>query len=196
MKQIIIDLTLPIDQRKLADWLKKQENPYAVQGHIGTHLDIYNRSQIPLEYFQSKGIYIDVSHIKDEITIQDLQHIQILERSFVLFRTGIIEKYDYGTRDYFKKQPQFSQETIDMLIEKKVCFIGIDCAGLKSGKDHEMVDRKCEENGIYVIENLWQLDRLQRYANLNMYTFWLDDGESTGLRCRVLGVVEENYVST
>lgn len=191
MNKKIFDCTVPVDMAQVAPWLDTQKDKYIAQGHIGTHLDIYNKSQIPMEYFQSKGVLIDVSAIgaSREIQPEDFADIAIPENSFVFIRTARMEQHRYGTTEYFQDHPQLSETAIDALIEKKIRFIGIDCAGIRRGTQHEPADRKCEQNGIYVIENLCGLDRLCGQDSIEVYTLWFDDERATGLKCRVLAVV-------
>ena len=102
-----------------------------------------------------------------------------------MFCTGQIEKYSYGDKEYFSNHPQLSNEVINMLIDKKIRFIGIDCAGIRKHDEHEQADRLCENNRIYVIENLKCLSEITS-NDFTVYTMWLEDIEMTGLKCRVL----------
>lgn len=60
-------------------------------GHIGTHLDTYEKSKIPLEYCKSSGILFDVRGIA-EVTLEDVDTSSIQTGDFVIFRTGRIEE--------------------------------------------------------------------------------------------------------
>ena len=61
-----IDLTTNVSQNSpLIQWAKSQDNPHIAMGHIGTHLDTYEKSVIPLEYFKSPGILFDVRGIPE-----------------------------------------------------------------------------------------------------------------------------------
>ncbi len=43
-----IDLTTIVSQESdLVNWAKSQENPYIAMGHVGTHLDTYEKTHIP-----------------------------------------------------------------------------------------------------------------------------------------------------
>lgn len=184
---MIIDLTTKISHEKINAWLDTQENRHIATGHVGTHLDTYQKSNIPLEYFERIGVLLDVSKIGNgrDIAISDIEHIEIPENSFVLFRTEQIEKYEYGTKEYFYNHPQLSHDLIDYLIDKKISFIGIDCSGIRRGDEHTPADIRCEKNGIYIIENLCNLQSLSS-TPFTLYTMWLDDEVATGLQCRVL----------
>lgn len=165
-------------------WAKSQENPYVAMGHVGTHLDTYEKSAIPLEYFKSEGILFDVRHTA-EVLPEDMDLDLVREGDFVLFRTGRMETHPYGEAQYFEDHPQLSQTLIQKLLEKKIRFIGIDCPGIRQNAEHEAADRLCEQHGVYVIENLQNLPSVaaQRFP---VYTMWLDDPVMTGLRCRVI----------
>ncbi|NQT57826.1 MAG: cyclase family protein [Bacteroidetes bacterium] len=161
-------------------------------GHIGTHLDSHLQTVIPLEYISNRGILINVSGISNkEIMIDNIDISNIREKDFVIFQTNEMEKYGYGTTDYFADGIELSHELIDCLITKKVRFIAIDALGVRNGKDHTPTDKKCEKNGIYVIENLDNLSRLSeqlekgKQLEFTVHVMWMNyDG--TGLPCRVI----------
>lgn len=182
---MLTDLTLHIAfDNPALKWAKAQKNPHLAMGHVGTHLDTYNKSIIPLDYFKSPGILFDVRHTK-EVTLADLQPELIGKNCFVLFRTGQMERCSYGDQAYFTDHPQLSDEVIALLLQKQVRFIGIDSPGIRQHAQHEQADRKCEQHGCYVIENLTNLQQLPA-KNFTVYTMWLDDAAMTGLPCRVL----------
>lgn len=181
---MIIDLTLSLKKdNDVYIWAKQQENPYIALGHVGTHLDTYKKTKIPLEYFESRGIVFNVKN-KTEITLKDINIEQIKENDFILFYTGSIEKYGYGSKEYFENQPCLEHNLIHELIKRRIRFIGVDCAGIQKGSEHEKIDRLCEDNGIYVIENLVNLQNI--HGEFCVYTLWFDDEIRTGLPCRVL----------
>lgn len=189
---MIFDLTIKIDEKEMEKWLETQENKHIAMGHIGTHLDTYNKTKIPLNYIRSKGIIIDVTNVaeKREIIMEDITDIKITQESFVIFYTGRSEKEKYGSKGYFYNHPQISKEVILYLLKKKIRFIGIDCAGVRRRKEHEEIDRLCEENGVYIIENLFNLNQINKYNDINIYTLWFDDKFATGLRCRVFAEID------
>lgn len=187
----MIDLTTKIEVGSPAlDWVNTQENRLAAMGHVGTHLDTYCKTEIPIEYFKSPGVLIDVTSIVParDVEVEDVQEVEIPANAFVLFRTDQLRKYGYATDAYFHDGPQLSHQLIDYLLKKKVRFIGIDCEGLRRRAEHQAADRLCETNGTYVIENLCNMDRIT-HSQFTVYTMWIDDIDQTGLKCRVL--VEE-----
>ncbi|NBI08162.1 cyclase family protein [Senegalia massiliensis] len=182
---MLIDITTVVSNSSpLIEWAKSQYNQHVAMGHIGTHLDTYEKSNIPLEYFKSKGVLFDVRE-KSEVSIDDIEISKIDKGDFVIFRTGQIEKYAYGDKEYFNNHPQLSKELINALISKQVHFIGVDCPGIRQNLEHEEADRMCEQSKVYIIENLCNLSEV-RNTEFMVYTMWLDDEEMTGLKCRVL----------
>lgn len=144
-----VDLTTVVSpDSPMMAWAKSQENPYVAMGHIGTHLDTYEKSEIPLAYFKSEGILLDVRDIA-EVTPADIALEQIKEGDFVLFRTGRMEAHPYGDPTYFEDHPQLSHALIQKLTEKKIRFIGVDCPGIRRNGEHEAADRLCEKHGVY-----------------------------------------------
>ena len=163
---MIKDLTISVENTMIDEYLSKQENKILAQGHIGTHLDIYNKSKIPLEYFKRRGIILDAYDIAERKEIG----LEVL-----------------GDREI--KHPVLSLELIDYLIDKRISFIGIDCPGIRSnGIEHQNADKYCEENGVYVVENIINLDELLD-RKFTVYTMWIDDVNATGLRCRLLAEI-------
>ncbi|WP_101696386.1 cyclase family protein [Clostridium minihomine] len=190
---MIIDLTTKISKEFL-EWIESfPKNKHVDSGHIGTHLDIYKKSDIPMEAFRTKAVVIDVEKIANQrdITIEDMKEIEIPLNGFVLFHTGRINEFEYGSDQYFANHPQLSHELIDYLLEKKIRFIGIDCSGIRRGEEHQAADELCELNGCYVIENLCNLDQLidKNQKIKNIYTMWLEHPKATGLPCRVLAEI-------
>ncbi|WP_312445988.1 cyclase family protein [Lacrimispora sp.] len=182
------DLTTQVDLRLMEQWLSAQENRHLATGHVGTHLDTYEKSVIPLDYMTCPGVLWDVSDIAEnrEISLSDIENLNIPENAFLLIRTGRSEKEKYGTPDYFREHPQLSKELIQWLSNQPIRFLGIDCSGIRHGKEHEPADRMLEKHGIYVIENLSGLNQLIDTNVLQVYTLWFDDPVATGLRCKVV----------
>lgn len=185
----MIDISLKIEKdNKVWDWFKTQENKLISAGHIGTHIDVYKRSEVPTSYMESRGIVLDCTkYSRDvEIGLEVLSLVDIKKGDFVIFKTNIGEKYPYGSDVYVHNHNQLSDELIDYLINKKVNFIGIDCAGIRRGKEHFKADVRCEENGVYVVENL-DVSKINNYnKGLKTYTVWIDNLFATGLSTRVL----------
>jgi kynurenine formamidase len=183
----MIDITIRLEKDHEAwKWLDSQEYKLANAGHIGTHIDVYEKSDIPIEYFKTIGVLIDCTnyYLEKEIGIEVLRDVEIRQDSFVIFKTDIQRKYPYGSDVYINQHYELSWELINYLLEQKVCFIGIDCAGIRRGKEHFRADVKAERNRTFVIENLDLRNLTSRI--FFVYTMWINNPFSTGLSARVL----------
>ena len=108
-----IDITLKITPRMLKDAQGNEKKPSSV-GHLGTHFDVMNK-EFPLEYTTRKGIVFDVAKVKDrDIDVADMDISKVTKDMFVCFYTGFIEKEGYGTKEYFTKHPQLSNELLEV----------------------------------------------------------------------------------
>lgn len=184
--KVLTDLTLRVTPqlRKNA----QDQEAKAFTGHLGTHFDVMDK-EFPLEYVNRRGILFDVSG-KEEITADAVDLSAVSEGVFVMFRTGFMEKAGYGTREYSHEHPYLSWELIDTLIGLKVAMIGIDCAGIRRGKEHTQADQKCADHGTFVIENLCHLEQLSGYTcGFTVHTFPMNFSGLSGLPCRVVAEI-------
>lgn len=167
----------------------RKNDKKALPGHLGTHFDVMNK-EFPIEYIERNGIVFDVSGIKDrDINIDDIDIEKVEENMFVAFYTGFIETEGYGGKKYFTEHPQLSNELIDALIEKKISIIGIDFAGIRRGNEHTPKDQYCADRGIFIIENLCNLQKIlngKRFMAFIANTYPVNYTEMTGLPSRVV----------
>lgn len=181
---MLIDLTLNITK----DMLNKARNSKneALLGHLGTHFDVMNKV-FPLEYTKRSGIVFDVSKIKDrDICVDDIDLSKVKAKMFVAFYSGFAEKVPYGEEGYFTAHPQLSNELISALVEKGVSIIGLDFAGIRRGTEHIPTDQFCAEHGVFVVENLRNLDELLACNSFTVNTYPMKIEGVTGLPCRVV----------
>lgn len=185
---MLIDITLKVTP-KMSDTALENTAKNLV-GHLGTHFDVMDK-EFPLEYTKRQGIVFDVSHVGGrEIGIEDIDSTQIKKDMFVAFYTGFLNDVEYGTPKYFKEHPQLSDTLIDVLLDKGVSIIGIDCAGIRSGKAHVPTDQRCADRGVFVIENLSDLNAvLAVSARFAANTYPMRFSGITGLPCRVIAEV-------
>lgn len=130
--------------------------------HIGTHIDApshmfsdgKNLSQIPLENFTGRGVYVKVEDNKFDLG--KIKKVDIREGDIVLFHTGMSDRL-FET-DYYKDYPQIPSEVAEYLVDKKVKMVGVDMGGV----DHDFsIHRLLLKNEIIIIENLSNLEKLE-----------------------------------
>lgn len=180
---MFIDLTLKVTP-KLTKAAQDNESK-ANFGHLGTHFDVMDK-EFTLEYLERRGIIINVSDCDE---INDVAMEMIGPGDFVIFYTGYLNKTGYGSKAYFQDHPQLSNTLIESLLAKKVSMIGIDCAGIRRGKEHTPIDQYCAEHGTFVVENLTNLEQLLDYKDFVVNTYPMNFSEMTGLPCRVVAKV-------
>ncbi len=162
-------------------------------GHLGTHFDVMNK-EFPLEFTKRKGIVFDASGVTGrDIEVSDVDMDLVEADMFVAFRTGFIEKEEYGTKVYFAAHPQLSNELIDRLLDRRISIIGIDCAGVRRGAEHTPKDQYCADRGVFIIENLCNLDRILKNntAEFTANTYPINFSGMTGLPCRVVAEIPD-----
>lgn len=185
---MLIDITLKITPKMVKDAQGNEKK--ALVGHLGTHFDVMNK-EFPLEYTRRKGIVFNVSNIIDrDIDVGDVDLSQVEADMFVAFYTGFIEKEGYGSKEYFTAHPQLSNELIDALLKKSISIIGVDFAGVRRGKEHTPKDQYCADCGVFIIENLCNLQAvLNTGGACTINTYPMNYAEMTGLPCRVVAEV-------
>ncbi len=62
--------------------------------------------------------------------------------------------------------------------------IGIDCAGIKTGKRHPETDQYCADRGVFIVENLCGLKEIVGSCVINTYP--MNYAGMSGLPCRVI----------
>lgn len=182
------DLTLKVTPQLIQDANGNERK--SLVGHIGTHFDVMNK-EFPLDYLHLPAIIFNVCH-KVEIDCCDIDLNQIQEGMFVAFATGFIEEVGYGNKEYFTNHPQLSNELIEELIQRKVSIIGIDCPGIRKGKEHTPIDQYCADHNVFVIENLCHLKNVlnnHSYRLCYINTYPVNYSDMTGLPCRVVGEI-------
>ncbi len=181
---MIVDLSVQVS-KVAADEVFGNEK-MASFGHLGTHFDVMNKV-FPIDLAIRDGIIVDVQNVQDrDIDVCDVNLSIIKPGVFVAFCTGFIERVDYGAKEYFMDHPQLSDELIDALLACKVAIIGVDFAGVRRGAQHTPKDQYCADNGVFIVENLCNLNKVIGSDNITMYTFPIHFAEMSGLPCRVM----------
>lgn len=158
--------------QKILQWGESQ--PAHQRQHIGTHIDCYNLSKIQLPSEIDVSV-IDARNL-DIIDTGILDNIRVKENSFVIFRTGYLENYGYGSEEYFNSEsrPYLTNELVDKLLDFNVRLIGIDLSGIQHGEHHVVIDKYVENKGAYVIENICNLDKVESEFKAHLKWFQLE----------------------
>jgi len=187
---MLVDLTLKITPQMVTDAQGNEKMSFA--GHLGTHFDVMNK-EFPLAYTQTPGIVFDVSGVEGrDIGSGDIDMNSVKKGMFVAFYSGFVAKEGYGTKVYFKEHPQLADELIDRLLEKEVCIIGVDFAGVRRGAEHTPKDQYCADRGVFIVENLCNLHEVlqgEKKAQFCANTYPLNYTDMTGLPCRVVAKI-------
>jgi len=172
---------------RLRKWAEQQEEHQA--RHIGTHIDVYYTSTIEESLKECRGVVIDIREIK-KIGCKVMAGVQIQKGDFVIFRTGYMEKFGYGSREYLdiENAPHMTDELVDYLIGGGVKFIGIDLHGIQHGKDHKKIDQYTEAKGTYVVENITNLDKIPDIVNLRLNWDQLEGATAVPVRIAVINI--------
>ena len=187
---MLIDLSLKVTKAYHEDALDNER--MASFGHLGTHFDIMNK-EFPLKFTNRKAVVFDVSRVQDrDIATSDVTLDMVNENMFVAFYTGFMKKEKYATKAYFTTHPQLSDELIEQLLDLKVSLIGIDCAGIRRGEEHRPKDQYCADRGVFIIENLCNLDKVlngNNSINFTAHIYPINFADMSGLPCRVIAEI-------
>jgi len=162
-----LNLSLYDIPEKLRMWAEEQEEHQS--RHVGTHIDVYHRSSLQKLSNRCRGVIIDVIG-REIVDLASIEGISIEEGDFVIFRTGYMERFGYGSNEYFnlEEAPHLTTEFIDTLIARGIALLGIDLHGIQHQKSHVHIDKYCEERGVYVVENITNLDKIASLCELQL----------------------------
>ena len=187
-----IDLTYQLTKERIESYSKQfsdRDKALIATGHMGTHFDVMGKV-FPLDYTERNGIIFDVHNAgENEIEVKDINIDDVKQGDFVLFYTGVSEKYEYGSDEYNTFFPQLSWKLIETLADKKISVIGVDMRGIRKGEEHPKADNFCAQHGVFVVENLVNLDKLfeeSKGKNLIIHTYPLNIRGFSGLPSRVI----------
>lgn len=184
---MLADLTMKIGPEMIG--LDDKEKAKRLFGHWGTHFDVMDK-EFPLEYTERKGIVFDVREISArEIGVADICADEVEKDMFVAFCSGFSSRERYGEKRYFAEHPQLSHELIGLLLDKGVSIIGVDFAGVRRGGEHVPTDQHCADRGVFIVENLCNLEMLLAEDAFTVCTYPLNAQGMTGLPCRVIAKI-------
>jgi arylformamidase len=156
-----------------------------LQHHLGTHMDAprhYNPKkgaavhQVPLERLITPAVVINLTHLKplSEVGIKDLEEAlgkageAVRPNDGVLLYVGMGPKYHTWTsgdwrESEYGRAPYLGEDAVRWLLSKHISILAIDALAPDWAEDrrpvHEILLR---DNGIPIIENLCNLDKLER----------------------------------
>jgi len=187
---MLIDLSIIVTKFKKEKAFEHEK--FISFGHLGTHLDTMNK-EFPLHFVKREGIVFNVKGmINTEIDVNHIDLSLVKPDMFVALYSGFPEINSYGSKGYFSDHPQLSDNLIDALLETKISLIGIDFAGVRRGKEHTPKDQYCAEKGVFIVENLCNLDKIvlnNKSAVCIINTYPIRFEGLSGLPCRVVAEV-------
>jgi len=192
---VLVDLSILVT-KDMVGGVFDHERKSVVFGHLGTHFDVMDK-EFPLSFVKRKGIIFNVKDIAnqdadEEIDVRHIDLSNVEPNAFVAFYSGFGETHAYGTKEYSENHPQLSDRLIDALLKRKISIIGVDFAGIKRGEKHTARDQYCADRGVFIVENLCNLDKIlqgKRSATCTIYTFPVKFAGWTGLPCRVVAEI-------
>lgn len=185
---MLLDLTMKVTPQlwEEAKHLPKKE----LEGHLCTHFDAMDK-EFPLEYTKRAGVLFDVRAVTDrEIDVCDVDLSLVEKDTFVAFLSGYSTRVPYGSRTYFSESPQLSHALIEALVARGVSVIGLDFGGIRRGAEHIPADQYCADHGVFVVENLVDLEVLaEKRAAFCVHTYPLRLADISGHPCRVIAEI-------
>ncbi|MGX1981763.1 kynurenine formamidase [Thermolongibacillus altinsuensis] len=125
--------------------------------HTGTHIDAplhmvkggETFETIPLEKLVGNCKVFDLTNVKDKISKENLQHLNIEENDFVLFKT------QNSMEDAFNFEFIYvAEDAAQYLADKKVRGVGIDALGIERSQPGHPTHKTLFGSGVIVIEGL------------------------------------------
>ncbi|MBU7046384.1 MAG: cyclase family protein [Theionarchaea archaeon] len=190
---------------------KRNGFSYAVKGlmlsdHTSTHVDSLSHiipgdlpiADLPLDFFITPGVWVDVSHMppRTYITDEDLKkaledlQVDIPSRSTFLYYTGA--SHHWGKLKYLSEYPGLSRKAAEFLADSGCINIGCDAVSIDNPQDSLYpAHTVCKERKILNSENFVNIEKISSHE------FWFISlplliTEGTGSPIRALALVVEN----
>ena len=138
-----------------------------MSSHAGTHIDAplhvidkgMSIESIDLACVIGEAHFIEIPKNKGEkIYPHELQQFEIRQNDILIIRTGWEEKKYMS--DYFFDFPQLTEQSADLLIEKKIKAIGSDSPSIDGISQKGIAHKKLLGAGIILIESLINLKQI------------------------------------
>ncbi|MGD2247597.1 MAG: cyclase family protein [Candidatus Methanofastidiosia archaeon] len=190
---------------------KKNGFSYAVKGlmfsdHTSTHVDALSHiipgglpiADLPLHYFITPGVWVDLSHVPPQtyITEKDISqavknlNLNIPPKSTFLYYTGA--SHYWGTSQYLTEYPGLSRKATEILADFQCINIGCDAVSIDNPADTSYpAHTVCKERKILNSENFTNIETIPSH------TFWFVSlplliTEGTGSPIRALALVVDH----
>jgi kynurenine formamidase len=142
--------------------------------HAGTHIDIPRHlsncndfiDEAPVDKFIGNGCLLDVTN-EIVITMKEEYREIVKENDIVLLYTGCDK--EFGTESYFTSHPVVGKELAEFFIDKRIKMIGMDLPA--PDKYPFEIHRMLFERGIFIIENMRNLDKLKNVSSFEIIAF-------------------------
>jgi arylformamidase len=144
-------------ERDFVDGQGVREARLSINLHTGTHMDAplhmiaggSTTTEFKPENFILKAKLVDLSHVEDSITDEDLKQLDINEGDFPLFKTrnSFLEGFD-------KSFVFIEKSAANYLASKKVKGIGIDALGIERSQIGHPSHVTLMQNGSLILEGL------------------------------------------
>ncbi|NJB66910.1 hypothetical protein GGQ74_000550 [Desulfobaculum xiamenense] len=165
-------------------WAKAQSDAVDAMGHIGTHLDCYTAQP-------SRRVYelaVEIIDCANGMPTAEAIPLRDFTGKAVFLYTGVLHRFGYGGDDYARADTFLDETALEALLACSPSFILIDGCGIGAhGEVHKRFDRRCEELGCFVIENVLLDDETIR--TIEGIRLVVDiDTPSTGKPCKVFAL--------
>lgn len=145
----------PIFQRNTQNYVS--ETRVSMDVHCGTHVDAPlhmvlegdTMDTISLEKLVGPCRVLDLTHVEEGVTAEDVQTLDIQHGEFLLFKTKNSMDEDFNPDFIFVKA-----DAAAYLAEKGIRGIGIDALGIERSQTGHPTHKTLFENGIIIIEGL------------------------------------------
>lgn len=193
------------------DETKRNGFSYAVKGimlsdHTSTHVDSLSHiipggltiADLPLNFFITPGVWVDVSHVPPRTYIKDSDLIKALEdlqldippKSTFLYYTGASNLWE--TPQYLTEYPGLTRKAAEFLADSGCINIGCDAVSIDNPADSSYpAHTVCRERRILNSENFVNIEKIRSH-NFWFVSLPLLIQEGTGSPIRALALVVEN----
>ncbi len=145
--------------------------------HIGTHIDaprhLLDRTELisdfAIDHFIGNGCLLNVRG-EAVISMKEEYHDLVKEGDIVLLHTGYDE--NFGTDEYYNEHPVIDEQLAQFFIEKGVKMVGLDTPSPDQYPFE--IHKLLFKNGIFLIENLMNLQKLCDVSSFEVLAFPLN----------------------